>query len=523
LTREYYVLCFFMRVVVLSSGMPKHSRALETAMATAFVLLALSCSGEDERSTFGAHCGATDAGVAGLAAPELVWSHATPDITYYSPRGTDLDGDGKLEIVVAGGREIPAKGSVLALDGVTGAVLWEIAAREELYSSPVFLDVTRDGVKDVFAGGRNKEFLAVDGASGELLWLFPHDGVSAQDPWFNFYTPAVIPDQTGDGIEDLLLATGGADYIEPFAPRPSGQLVIVDAARGTVVAYAETPDEAETYMSPLILPGSAPASPVVLFGTGGETRAGGLWKVNLSDVGAGSLAAAEPLVRGSMKGAIAPPAFADLDKNGGIDVIVATFDGRLIAFEGATPRIRWQHAFENSESYSTPTLGYFDEDEIPDVFAVFLRGAFPEYESATRVVVSGRDGTILWQGSAGNFSMSGDVAIDLNGDRIDEVLFTSNDTTAPATLRHRLHWFDPTQAEAHTWGEPLGAFSPSSPWVGDVDGNGCLDLIVAHRVPGEGMSVNARVSRFRVAAGAASNISWSGYLGTRFDSTLPAR
>jgi hypothetical protein len=119
--------------------------------------------------------------------------------------------------------------------------------------------------------------------------------------------------------------------------------------------------------------------------------------------------------------------------------------------------------------------------------------------------------------------MSGDIAIDLNGDRIDEILFSSNDTTATANLRHRLHWFDPVEGRAHAWGDPLGSFSPSSPWVGDVDDDGCLDMIVSHRVPGEGMNVNAIVSRFRVAAAVPPSISWSGYLGTHFDSTLRSR
>ena len=35
--------------------------------------------------------------------------------------------------------------------------------------------MTGDGVKDVFVGGRMAVFIAVDGASGDVLWRFEDD------------------------------------------------------------------------------------------------------------------------------------------------------------------------------------------------------------------------------------------------------------------------------------------------------------------------------------------------------------
>ena len=54
-------------------------------------------------------------------------------------------------------------------------------------------------------------------------------------------------------------------------------------------------------------------------------------------------------------------------------------------------------------------------------------------------------------------------------------------------------------AEAHAWGMPLGAFAPGSPWVGDLDGDGCLDLLVPRHSPEPGTN-DGLLTRFKVAA-----------------------
>ena len=102
----------------------------------------------------------------------------------------------------------------------------------------------------------------------------------------------------------------------------------------------------------------------------------------------------------------------------------------LLAIDGVSEQPLWEQTFSDSESYSSPTLGFFDDDPVPDLFVTFLRGQFPEYSGALHAIVAGRDGAILWQAEAGNLSMAGDVAADLDGDGIDEVIFMAGDTGA---------------------------------------------------------------------------------------------
>jgi outer membrane protein assembly factor BamB len=447
------------------------------------------------------------------------------DANFYTPRVADLDGDGVLEVVLAGGNEMPAFGEVIALDATTGAVRWSAPADAELYSSPVLLDVNRDGVKDVFVAGRDATLIAVDGARGNVIWNF-NDANPMRDSFsYNFYTPVVIPDQTGDGIPDLLVANGGDDDIPPGEARPAGGLGVVNSVDGSIVAFAFVPDGQETYMSPIALPDDGAASLTILFGTGGETWAGALWETPLSAVMAGDLSGAQKLVSGSTKGMIAPPALADLDGDGRLDIVVATFDGRLIALDGSTKNVIWERDFDGSESFTTPALGFFDGDDVPDVYAVFLHGTFPYYIGAQRVLLSGRDGKEIWQGETGDFAMAGDVAVDLNGDGIDEVIFNANTLSDPLTGlpgNQELGVVDSAHRQAYAWGMPLGAFAPGSPWVGDLDGDGCLDLLLPRHSDEAGTN-DGLITRFKVAASVPATVSWGGYLGTQSDSVLTGR
>ena len=491
-------------------------------IAAAMGIAAIGCGEGTPYATSAPKCGNKGGGIAALPAPAPVWTHAQPDAIYFAPRGADLDGDGRLEIIVTGGNEMPATGEVVALDGATGAVRWRATADTQLYSSPVFLDVTGDGVQDVFVGGRLEAFMAVDGASGDVLWRFEDTRPLPEYYFYNFYTPFVIADQTGDGVPDLLVANGGGDGIRPGEARPPGHLAVLNAVDGTLFAVGVMPDHQETYMSPILLPDDGAASPTILFGTGGETWTGALWEISLSSVLAGDLSDAWALVIGTGKGVIAPPALADLDRDGRLDIIVVTFDGRLIALSGATRELIWQYGLEDTESYTTPVLGFFDGDDVPDVFAVFLHGVFPDYTSAERVLLSGRDGSVLWQGTAGDFAMAGDVAVDLNGDGTDEVIFNANTINDPAlapAAQQQLFLVDSAAGEARPWGAPLGAAAAGSPWVGDLDADGCLDLVVPGHSADEG-SNDGLVTRFRVAAPAPASVRWGGYFGTRFDSIV---
>jgi len=66
-----------------------------------------------------------------------------------------LTGDTIMDIVVGGGEEgVPTSYGMMAFDGATGNMLWNVSANDEVFGSAVFQDITNDGIKDVFMGGR---------------------------------------------------------------------------------------------------------------------------------------------------------------------------------------------------------------------------------------------------------------------------------------------------------------------------------------------------------------------------------
>ncbi|MEO0334052.1 MAG: PQQ-binding-like beta-propeller repeat protein [Bacteroidota bacterium] len=194
-------------------------------------------------------------------APDITqWKTTLPNIgTVSSARLTDLTSDGVLDIVLGTGqRELhPTDTAVIALDGTNGKLLWHVSARDQIVGSAMLLDVTQDGIHDIFMGGRQAELIAINGRNGELLWEFYQAGDSI-DPGktaglYNFYNPQRIPDQDQDDIDDLLVANGGDYLAEPDDPnRPPGNLMVVSSQTGKLLATAEVPDGKETYLSAVV-------------------------------------------------------------------------------------------------------------------------------------------------------------------------------------------------------------------------------------------------------------------------------
>lgn len=75
--------------------------------------------------------------------------------TFSSPRVTDLNGDGTGDVVFGAGREEfkACDSAVIALDGLTGKMLWHVHADDHIFGSPSFRDINGDRIMDVIIGG----------------------------------------------------------------------------------------------------------------------------------------------------------------------------------------------------------------------------------------------------------------------------------------------------------------------------------------------------------------------------------
>ncbi len=463
--------------------------------------------------------------VTGLGDPQ--WTMTSDEETFSSPKTVDLNRDGVLDVVQGFGQDTfgARASSLVATDGATGEELWRSTGHEDLIGSATFAPLGGDTTIDVVIGGRRGALHAIDGADGSRLWSFDEQN----GRWFNFYTNQFVPDQNGDGVVDLAVANGGLVFDEPseqapgaVGPRNVGYLFIISGGDGSVIASAPVPDRAESYMSALI---EQPADRngetagdigvTMLVGTGGETLPGALWRVPLASLLDGTTDGAERLVDGGSKGIIATPSRGLLTDDCIADIVVQAFDGTITAIDGSTNAELWTVANPGFETYATPTLGYLvGDDDVPDVFASVARGVWPDYVESDYLLVDGATGEVTWRDTLGTFAPSGFAAVDLNGDGRDEVIFAANDE---ARNRQLVHVLDSTRGELHTL-VTLDQTTFAAPWVGDLDGDGQLDLITtesAYQASGP-----ATVRRYTLGFDSPGRVSWGGYLGNETDGRL---
>jgi outer membrane protein assembly factor BamB len=452
-------------------------------------------------------------------------------------RLTDLTGDGILDIVLGTGRQElhPADTAVIALDGQNGQLLWYASARDQIVGSAAILDIDDDGINDVIIGGRSAELMALDGPSGNVIWEFYTSGDSLNPGetagLYNFYNPQQIPDQDADGLADLLVANGGDYLAEPDDPnRPPGHLMVISSRTGKLLAQAQVPDGKETYVSAVVADLDTNGKLDVIYGTGGETIGGSLYRTTLSEVLNQDLIQSTKLAEGLGKGFIAPPVLVDITLDGTLDIVVNSVDGRMLAFDGATNQLLWERKISNSEAYTTPAVGYFNNDEFPDFFANYGKGQWPTLRDPLQFMVDGQSGELLFEDSLGRFQYASAVVLDINKDNFDEVILSVNyleekfDTQVPY---NRLVVFDFHQHQTYRLDEPQPGINVSStPWVGDVDQDGWLDIIycVSQVDPNNSdLPRQLTICRLEKQISLPSEVRWGSYMGSHYDGIFRGR
>ncbi len=447
--------------------------------------------------------------------------------TFSSPRTADLNKDGVKDIIMGAGRlEFQACDSaVIAIDGKNGKLLWKVSAKDQIFGSAVFKDVTDDGVEDIFIGGRSAELTGINGANGKVLWRFKKVNKKSKLKLFNFYNPQLISDQDGDGLQDLLVSNGGDVFVEPHDPnRPPGYLMIVSSKTGKLLSSATMPDGKETYLSPVVLNSKEDSKTEVLFGSGGETVGGGLYITTLDNVVKGDLSSAICLDSSANKGYIGPPVRVDINRDGILDIISNSVNGRLLAFDGKTHKRIWEVEIPNTESYSSINLGYFNQDDIPDIFVSFGRGVWPNLTWSDQIMVDGSTGNIEFRDSLGFYQNTTPLAVDVTGDGIDEVIMSLN--FQEVNKFHQKFFYNSLIVIEFRSGDMLqitenieGSNLSSTPWIGDLDDNGFLDIIYCH-------STNLRetynfsgmkVRRMDTQIPIFKKIKWGAYQGSNYD------
>lgn len=459
-------------------------------------------------------------------------------MTQSSPDLTDLDRDGVADIVFGSGvdrvrpeqsgyvfsQEPAVPGYVTAISGATNEVLWNAANPGEAHTTPRFVHVDGDGVPDVIMGGREGAFSAFSGVDGSILWRVDPSAVAETPVPYNFFTPAVIRDVDDDGVEDLVVVYSGDDTRLPGEPRDPGYVVVLSGADGSTLAAHRTPDRKESY-SAIITYRRADGSEWIVFGTGGETDAGAAFRAPVASLLDGSFDdRAQRVVPAGGKGLIAPATIVELTGDEEPDLALSTFGGRLMVVDGASAEVVWdEQPAENEEAYHQAAAARIGDGRLGLVVSRGI-GVFPRYAGSVHRLYDASDGSLLYEYKDTRYPGGAPLAVDLDGDDVDEVLFFSQQY--PFGEGGRIHVLQIGSEQLITHEVPTNL--ASTPRIADLRGSGSMELIVPtwRIAPSEGTpdwrDLQWRLLRLDLSAPEPASISWGGYMGTSTDGHYPA-
>ncbi|CAF2707949.1 unnamed protein product [Rotaria sp. Silwood2] len=342
---------------------------------------------------------------------EIVWTSGFPKLlTETAFRLVDCNSDGILDVIFGYGTGVdtladngllcdlyfngthPCNGGVKALDGRNGLLLWSYdKSNHEVFALNCQRDIDGDHIPDCLTGGRGGTFEAISGKTGSLIWTFDNE---VRQSTMNFYTPLYLKkDFDNDGLNDIITIHGGDPIRKPHdTVRLAGEVLLISAKSGKLLNVSIVPDKMESYYSPQLLQRSSNEE-YILIGTGGETHGGGLYAFDLRCFTMYCSSPYIKIISDEYKGVMTPPVLIDVNNDDIEDIIIPLYNSTLYAFDGRTFQQLWNRTFPSSETYSSPAVGYFNDDDIPDIMIHYQTGpGYPLYYSAQTTILDGRTG-----------------------------------------------------------------------------------------------------------------------------------
>lgn len=441
-----------------------------------------------------------------------------------SPLLHDVNGDGCLDIVfgttgedfrtfVLEGQNVALPmGLAIAVDGVSGDLLWEVPAQDELFALPVAFRGPGSRPHLAFAG-RIGSLLAIDAQSGVPTWTFDITHGQVEGFYLNFFNPIVLGDVDGGGADDLFIVYGGYDLAGPGEPRPASYLGVIRGEDGTWLAKRKTPDLAESYMSPVLLhqEGTDAREWEVAVGTGGETLAGNMWRVRLGELweeDSGEVYGRLLQEGNDEKGFLAPPIVGKLRPGGGDDLVSVSFGGEVTLSDLEDGVVLWSQRFPGEEIMSVPAPLQLPSGEFALAVASQV-GVYPAYESVVLRVLHANDGSVVERIVIDARFAASPLTASLSSAACDDILLSATDFEATKVV-----WWRCEEASWELYELPMGTLA--TPRIFPRKRGGADLLWVAAHTQGtatvEGGAM-LEVFSLSLSDGARAPARWPGYMG----------
>lgn len=274
------------------------------------------------------------------------------------------------------------------------------------------------------------------------------------------------------------------------------------------------PDRAETYASPIVYR-RQDGNHWVIWGTGGETLPGGVFRVPVRSILDDTFDERVERVLSPIRqrGVYAPISLADITGDGELDYVIQSMDGRTVAIAGDGLEVLWEHERDDEESGSPAAFVRLPDGRL-GVFASGFIGEFPAYTGSRHRLLDARSGEELFFHEDDFWAGVPPLAVDLRGDGHDDVLFATSNYGGPSA--GRLYWLNTETLELLVHEVP--DMIVSSGTLGVIEDSGMLEWIVMG-TSGHQNGLTARFSLLRLAldARAPERITWGSYMGTNRD------
>ena len=309
-----------------------------------------------------------------------VWQYKTGGSIFSSPVATDINNDGKLEVII-GSNDC----HIHVVDLKTGEPVWSYKTGDKVISAPAVGDVNGDGKLEVVATSLDHFVHVLNGSSGELIWKF--DGKE----WLG--ASPTICDIEGDGSLEVLVASQKGNIF--LLKGTSGSVIWTFSATDAVTASTAVADLDSDGICEVVA-GSWDNKIYCINGKTGKQ----VWQFETKD------------------DIVASPVLGDINGDGHVEVIAASYDMNVYALEGESGKLLWQFTTGDAID-TTPSIGDVDGDGVLDI-------VFGSYDNFI-YVVNGKTGALVWKQATENWISATPLIADIDGNGVNDVLASSWD------------------------------------------------------------------------------------------------